>query len=76
MGLWGANWETRAQGLYHLQKKMFSDPRDLRVKAGEAWVGHSTPPPHTHIQTWGTHLGPTDILGRGTGAVRTGELRV
>ena len=32
------------------------------------------PPPHT--QTWGTHLGPMDILGRGTGAVRTGELRV
>ena len=67
VGLWGANWETRAQGLYLLQKKRFSDPRDLRVKAGEAWVGHSTPQ-HTHIYklgalTWAPQISLVEGLG-------------
>ena len=67
VGLWGANWETRAQGLYRLQQKMFSDPRDPRVKAGEAWVGHSTPPlTHTYklgALTWAPQISLVGGLG-------------
>lgn len=62
----GSKWETRAQGLYLLQKKMFSDPRDLRVKAGEAWVGHSIPTPHTHklgALTWTPRISLVGGLG-------------
>lgn len=63
---------NRAQGLYLLQKKKSSDPILEIPGSGLGSLGRPFRPP---AHTCGTHLGPT-VLGRGTGGLRTWELRV
>lgn len=73
----GSKLGNRAQGLYLLQEKEPREPGDAEPGLGKPELAISLSHTHKHVHNWwGTHLGTTDVLGRGTGGVRTWELRV